>query len=178
MVGGPAAEADLGFPTLPDALAERLTEQGEWCFATRTVERWPYEFDLYVDEADRPDLEDYALLAHAGHGVNSYAIHYYLVCGPVRLFLQLVWGGAYMDPTETAKHVRQCFELADEIVTTAAGGRIRNGSWVTVVASDFYGSRWWRSGQARPPLAPSTEVRGWLLGTRAALAVQLRAVDD
>ena len=85
----------LGFPTIPDPLAEQLAKRSEWCFATRELDLWPYEFESYVKEAAAASLADYAVVAHAGHGSNSWAIHYYLVHGSVRLFLQLGWGGVY-----------------------------------------------------------------------------------
>lgn len=47
--------------------------------------------------------------AHAGHGVNSYAISYYLVLGSVRILLHLAWGGAYMDNADAAQRIQTVF---------------------------------------------------------------------
>ena len=46
------------------------------------------------------------MLSHSGHGVNSYAIHYYLVQRPLRMFLQLGWGGVYDDAKEDAAKIQ------------------------------------------------------------------------
>lgn len=48
----------------------------------------PYNLQYYVEEMDQADAT-YVVLAHSGHGTNSYAIQYYLVSGPLRLFLHL-----------------------------------------------------------------------------------------
>ena len=97
-------QAGLAFPTIPKQLAARLKERGEWLFSTREVKIWPYNLDDYVREShDAPG--DYAVLCHSGHGVNSYAIQYYLVYGPLRMFvLGLGWRvhgrrcGRFQDP--------------------------------------------------------------------------------
>jgi hypothetical protein len=76
----------LELPFVPTEFARRFRERGPWCFASRQVRVGPYAFEHYVDEADA--ASDYVLIAHAGHGVNSYALHYYLVRKPFQLFLQ------------------------------------------------------------------------------------------
>ena len=131
----------LELPLVPTELARRFRQRGPWCFASRPVRVSPYEFDHYVAEAGA--ASDYVLIAHAGHGVNSYGLHYYLVRGPLRLFLQVHWGGVYQDkPTATAR-ANACFRLAAELVSAVqnAGrrGRFRSADRVVVVASDFYG---------------------------------------
>ena len=101
-------QAGLAFPTIPKQLAARLKERGEWLFSTREVKISPYNLDDYVREShDAPG--DYAVLCHSGYGVNSYAIQYYLVYGPVRMFLFLGWGGVYMDPDTDASRSGNAF---------------------------------------------------------------------
>ena len=93
-------KAGLSFPPIPPELSSQLKEQSEWLFSTRPIEVSPYILRHYVDEAEKSAVKDYALLAHSGHGVNSYAIQYYLVDGPLRMFLHLGWGGVYMNAAE------------------------------------------------------------------------------
>ncbi len=133
------ADADLAFPTIPERLAAELREQGDWLFSTREIEASPYNLQHYVDEA-HDYTDDYAILCHCGHGVNSYALHYYLVFGNLRMFLQLGWGGAYMDNVAATASIAECFKLADQIV--AAVDRLPVKDRLTIVASDFYGSYW------------------------------------
>ena len=68
-------------------------------------------------EAVKQDIEDYVLLAHAGHGVNSYAIHVFVVHGPLALFLQVPWGGVYMDPKKSARRLADVFDCAGQLIT-------------------------------------------------------------
>ena len=53
-----------------------------------------YMFEDYISEALIGTAPDYVAFCHAGHGMNSYAINYHLVDGPLALFVQAPWGGA------------------------------------------------------------------------------------
>jgi hypothetical protein len=57
----------------------------------------PYNLQYYVHECDEIDVADYAVLCHSGHGVNSYALQYWIVQGSLRMFLHIRWGGGYMN---------------------------------------------------------------------------------
>jgi len=134
--------AGLAVPTIPTELAARLLERGKWCFSTRELEVSPFDLDHYVWEDEGPS-SDYVILSHAGHGVNSYAVQYYLVSGPLRMFLHLGWGGVYMDSVATSSMIRECFSLADEIVPAAlTQGKLGVGDQLLIVGTDFYGSFW------------------------------------
>ncbi len=134
-------KAGLVFPLLPRKLSSSLKERGEWLYSTRSIDVSPYNLNHFVNEAGKAQTDDYALLSHSGHGVNSYAIHYYLVYGPLRMLLFLGWGGAYMDNQKEAAKIRECFGLADRI-TGLATTKLRADSPLTIVVSDFYGSYW------------------------------------
>jgi hypothetical protein len=143
-------EAGLAFPAIPDELADRLKELGPWLFSSRSIKMSPYNLEHFVREpAGRTG--DYVVLAHSGHGVNSYAIQYYLVHGCLHMFLHLGWGGAYMDASAEAAKISECFELADRLVQKAeAVGKLDHHNRLTVVVSDFYGSYCLAPGQKRP----------------------------
>jgi hypothetical protein len=164
-------KAGLSFPPIPNELASRPKEQGEWVFSTRPIEVSPYILRHYVDEAEKTNVEDYALLADSGHGVNSYAIQYYLVYGRLRMFLHLGWGGVYMNAAEESAKIRECFSMADQVVTAALSlGRLDASDHLTLVGSDFYGSYWSPPGEGarseppgnKSPLAVLTQARNWL----------------
>lgn len=166
-------EAGLAFPTIPDALAARLEEQDEWIFSTRAIEISPYNLQHFVDEVEGSHVDDYVVLSHSGHGFKSYAIQYYLVFGPLCLFLHLGWGGVYMDADAAVARIRECFSLADQIVPSAMTlGRLGPGPRLTIVGSDFYGSHWSapdrheeREG-SNGPAEVLAEVLHWLAGPR------------
>jgi len=164
-------EAGLAFPTIPEEFAPRFKERGSWVFSTRKLEESPYVLDHYVEEAEKNPVKDYIAIAHSGHGVNSYAIQYYLVQGALQMFLHLDWGGVYSDAEKDAAKIKDCFSLADKIVSTAhATAKLRRGDRLTVVGSDFYGSYWLKPGEHRherrddskTPADVLAEVLHWL----------------
>lgn len=132
----------FGFPRIPEELASRLEEQERWHFSSRKETKSPYDIHRYVEESYDPP-EPYVLLAHSGYGFNSYVIAYYLVFGPMRLFLHLAWGGAYMDNEANAAEIKKCFSLADEITSAAnTSGKLFPDEHLIIACSDFYGSHW------------------------------------
>lgn len=70
-------------------------------------------------EARHAKPEEYLLFGHAGHGINSYAIHYYLVRGSLRVCLQVSWGGVFSNDAEDALRVRNYFAALAPLVTAA-----------------------------------------------------------
>jgi hypothetical protein len=168
-------DAGLACPTIPEELAVQLKELDRWLFSTRPIDNWPYNLQDYVHEVEGTQIKDYALLSHSGHGVNSYAIQYYLVRGSLRLFLHLGWGGAYMDAEESARTIRDCFSLADRIALAAQSAvKFQAEERLTVVGSDFYGSYWLPPGEnlrreatgRDGPLDVLTQALDWLTGRR------------
>ncbi len=137
-------EANLSFPIIPETLGEQLKQHGKWLFSTRELPASPYVLHAYVDEG--PQVADYVILAHSGHGANSYAIQYYLVFKGLRLFLHLGWGGIYMDAKAAAPQIVECFSLADQIVLRAPK-RLAANERLMIVVSDFYGSHWLKPDQ-------------------------------
>jgi len=140
-------KAGLGFPKIPVPLVNALKEQERWVYSTRPLESSPYNLRHFMDEVRTAPGNDFAVLAHSGHGVNSYAIQYYLVHGSLRLFLFLGWGGVYTNNQHAADGISQCFDLADQIVVAADS--LPAGLHLTVVASDFYGSAWSHQDEVR-----------------------------
>ncbi|HMP89883.1 MAG TPA: hypothetical protein PJ991_06765 [Kiritimatiellia bacterium] len=134
-------KSGLAFPHLPAKLASNLREHGEWLYSTRNLDVSPYELKYFLEEAVKRPVEDYAILAHSGHGVNSYAIQYYLICGSLRIFLYIGWGGIYMNSRKAKGLIRDCFALADGITNTAQV-KLQTNDLLTVVASDSYGGCW------------------------------------
>ena len=141
-------EAGIAFPKIPEELAEQLEEKHEWQFSTREIEMSPYNLDYYIHEIEQAwiedyVIEDYTILSHSGHGVNSYALQYYIVYGRLEMFLHLGWGGAYMDAEKTATQARDCFSLADKLVPASQKSvKLQGEDYLRIVGSDFYGSYW------------------------------------
>jgi hypothetical protein len=136
----------LNFPPLPASLELSFKQRDRWCFSTKPIAISPYCFAEYVREGTMKNAEDYMLLGHAGHGANSYAWHYYLVSGQLRLFLQLGWGGTYINSDETTKAVNECFGFVSRLFINIQerrdAGRLRSDDRLIIVGSEFYGSYW------------------------------------
>lgn len=163
--------AGLVFPQIPRELADQLQERQRWVFSTREVKMWPYDLHLYVEE-NYNDPAPYVVLANAGYGCNCYILAYYLVFGPLSLFLHLSWGGIYSNAEEDAAQIKECFSLADRILLASmASSKLIAGERITIVSSDSYDSHWGlsldggirRSSQyTQPPAQFLSKVLDWL----------------
>ena len=123
-----------------------------------------YMFDHYISEALIGTAPDYLAFCHAGHGINSYAINYHLVDGPLALFAQAPWGGAYSNPEETAAAVAalftRCAALIEAVETAKARGLSGPPGRLFVVESLLRGFFRWECLHA--PLADDTAADAWL----------------
>jgi hypothetical protein len=136
-------EAGLSFPKIPESFAAQFKELDNWLFSTREISTSPYLLNYYVAEFDRTQIKDYVVLAHTGHGVNSYALQYYVVCANLGMFLHLGWGGVYAEPEADKAVIRESFSLADKILLAAETvGRFKNNGRMKIVACDFDDSHW------------------------------------
>ena len=149
----------LAFPYVPEELGAQLTRQSDWVFGTRADAPALYDIDSFVVEACAEPELGYLLFGQDGHGVNSYAMHYYLVRGALALFVQSGWGGAYMDVEESARVIEARFglarQLADAVDAVAEAGGFEPNERLVVLESDFYGGRWAR---VRVPVADVAAV--------------------
>lgn len=164
-------DAKLAFPMIPGELAARLKEHDKWLFSTREIEISPYNLQHYICEIDEVHVEDYVVLSHSGHGVNSYALQYYIVHGSLEMFLHLEWGGVYKEAEKATADIRDCFSLTDEIVpATQTAGKLQVGDRLRIVGSDLNGSYWFVSGKlerkedvdSKNPARVLSEALNWL----------------
>lgn len=142
-------KAGLDPPTIPDVLAKRIKQREEMLFSTRVIPMSPNFSSFYVDEVNNNKVGDYALISYSRNGASWMAIHYYLVFGPLRMFLELGRGGMYTDDEGDAIQVakiRECFLLADKIVP-ASMAMCKANDRLTIFCSDFHGSYWVAPGQ-------------------------------
>lgn len=163
----------LPFPPVPAHLAASLQQQGQGWFATRPFASTPYDFDHFVAEVEtQPGPPDYALVGFDGHGVNSWAVHFYLVTKGVALFIQLPWGGAYLEPEPARAEITALFDwttaLLSRLQLAESARKIPDGMRLQVAASRFghAGWRWLDAGQddaAATPWNPSAGMKAAML---------------
>lgn len=142
----------LVVPPLPNALVPAMRRRSECLFSSRAVDEHPYDFSKYAEEALDPELADYVLVAHAGHGASSYAISYYVAWRGLRILLQLAWGGMYMDSERAGERICDIFNRLHELWPSICARDSSSRPQLLVASSDFYGRMLARGGIV---------VRGW-----------------
>ena len=136
-------------PTIPVVLAKRIKRREKWLFSSRAIPKSPNFSSFYVDEVSNNKVGDYALISYSRNGASWMAIHYFLVFGPLHMFLELGRGGMYTDDEGDAiqvAEIRECFLLADKIVS-ATMAMCKANDRLTIFCSDFHGSYWVAPGQ-------------------------------
>lgn len=138
--------AGLPCPYVPTEMRGQVARLEEWVYGTRADTSSLYDLGWFVREVGATPVQDYVLFGQAGHGLNSRAMHYYLVRGRLALFLQLAWNGAYENHAEATQVVSERFAqaeaLSQAVETAQHQGRFDPTERLIVVASDFYGSSW------------------------------------
>ncbi|QAU23498.1 hypothetical protein EO087_05470 [Dyella sp. M7H15-1] len=164
----------LSFPPVPAHLLVSLQKQdGNW-YATRPVQWTPYDFEHFLTEVQtQPDVSDYAVVGFDGHGINSWAAHYYYVDKSLALFIQLPWGGVYMDPEPARADIADMFDWAEKLQSklqqAKAMHKIPDHVRLQVAASRFghAGWRWLDAAQdnnaATPPWNASAGMKNVML---------------
>jgi hypothetical protein len=136
----------LPFPLVPKAFVSAFGEVGPGIFGTRVPENGLYPMELFFTELRTTDVDDYLLMGFDGHGFASWAMHYYLVQGPLALFLQLSWGNAFEAPGAPRREIEGSLELAEYIVpemeAAVSSGALPEHQRLIIVDSSLTLSRW------------------------------------
>ena len=137
----------LGFPALPGALAAQLRERAPGIYSTAELVAPPYALEVHVGELLRSaNPGDSAVVALDGHGSQSWAFHHYLVSGPLALFVQLPWAGAFSDMNADRAEIERVLEWARTLPQRLAEldqqGRLAPGQKLLVVLTRFSRPRW------------------------------------
>lgn len=137
---------ELPAPPLPAGFAQTMRVLGPGVVGTREDAPGPYGLSWFLRELEEKPVADYLLAGHSGHGSNSWAIHYYLVQAPLALFIQIPWGGGYMDNALAGARVRRAFAEAAALITAKGLDDLPAERRLVVVASDLAGSAWGLAG--------------------------------
>jgi pSer/pThr/pTyr-binding forkhead associated (FHA) protein len=138
------ARAGWPAPPIPAVFAPLLQAFAPWWFGTRRT-RGLHQYGAHlIAEADDATVPDYLIVGHAGHGAQSYALHYFVRLGPLVLVLEIGAGGATMDPQIAKEHVAHAFTAVAALL--AAGPALtRRGvpaAGLRVSASTMRPSTW------------------------------------
>lgn len=137
----------LSLPALPPELAAQLRERAPGIYSTGDLVAPPYTLEAYVTELlSAANPGDYAVLAMDGHGSQSWAFHYYLVSGPLALFVQLPWGGVYTDVDSARAEIERVLAwarpLPQRLAELRQQGRLAPQQKLLVVLTRFSEPRW------------------------------------
>ena len=141
-------EADrLAIPPVPPDLVVRLLQQDKTLFATKLLQTRPYDLAGFLAEIEiDPATPAYAVVGFDGYGVNSWAAHCYVVSEAIALFVQLPWGGAYLNADLARTEIADTFEWAAALLckveAAAQQQKIPDGRRLQVVATRFGRSGW------------------------------------
>jgi hypothetical protein len=139
-------EAGLPLPPMPVDANARLKEREEWSFSTRTFKVSPFDLAHHVRKAIGGASPDHVLVARTGPEPDRAAMHYYLVQGPLQIFLQVGCGRTPGEQARAAESIVRTFALAHDLVAAVPRalhrGKLSRAGRLTVVGSDLAESFW------------------------------------
>lgn len=138
----------LVLPAMPVACLDRCTLLDDWTLTSRALTPSAYLIDDYVRTAVDGDFDESIVIAHAGHGANSWALHLYRVTAGLAVFVQSSWGGSDIEDdaeaAETARFNRRVGAVDALFAIHTAQPLVADGERAVIVESDFGRSRWAR----------------------------------
>ena len=139
------ADAGLPAPYVPDALRADVRALDGNLFGTREDLPGLYNLLPAAEEAAAQTCDDYVYYGTAGRGMQSNALYYALVEGPLALFLELAWKrNVYGDDDAVVAVARREWALVDQIRAEMDRHTWAPGERLVIVASDFTGTMWAR----------------------------------
>jgi hypothetical protein len=111
------APSGLPNPPVPELLLADLVILKPGVFGTRSDTPGPTQIGWFINEFLAGKTErDYLVFGHEGHGINSYAVGYQLVLGPLALFLNVPFGGVYMQNQAIASDLSLHFVQIESLI--------------------------------------------------------------
>lgn len=148
----------LGLPEPPAPLAEQLEDLGEGRFGTRSGAHAFRGIGWFLEEAEAGRAGEYVLAGIEPVSTDTPALHYFLVYGPVALFVQAEINDDGLSRLTTAG------DITASAVSSAADGRFPAGMRLVVLDSFLTDRRW-------ALIGPDGDDEPWRMGgVHAALA--------
>ena len=133
----------LLLPPIPQSFRSSVEELGSGVFGTAWAKgRSLYNVQAFMNEAMNNANARFFVFGQAGHGINSWAMHYYLVDGPIALFLQLPYGGAYMSREASIGAITGAWGLIKDLIRAADEAEVATEERLYIVESPLSASRW------------------------------------
>ena len=136
----------LPFPVVPDGMAGDLQQFTPTFYATCELPNGLWNVDALVDEAAAGKHRNVVAFGFEGHGVESWAFHYFLADADMAVVLQLRWGGAFADADQARGRIEGSLEfvrmLQGDLRQAVSSGKLTAGRRVAVLETDFSRPRW------------------------------------
>lgn len=136
----------LAQPPVPDKMVGSLQQWAPNLFATCELPNGLYAIDRLVDNTAAGSLDEFIALGFDGHGIQSWAFHFALIEGSLAVFLQLQWGGVYVEPQIARGRIEGCLGfvsmLRRDMAMAAAAGKLDPAKRLIVLETDFTRPRW------------------------------------
>lgn len=153
--------AQLAEPVWPDGLLVPVRTASDWMLSSGHGAP-PYQLQEYVDQFVEDPTTDRLIVAHSGHGTNSWALCHYVVYERVGVFIHSAWGGAATS-TDGEALDRKRFAVrqagAARLWQSLDASPLPTEDALLVVSGDFIADRWarWTIGE-EPELIESADV--------------------
>lgn len=139
----------MPLPPVPEIMAGDLRMLGDAAATTRSDDvPGPYGIRWFINEAVANRAPDYCLFGEDGHGLNSRGFQWYLVAGPVAIFVQIAWGGVPQADNAAASELEEQFgsarRLISHIAESVRADRVPRDQRIIVIESFTMGSAWTR----------------------------------
>ena len=132
---------ELPTPPVPKDFANDVQWVTPSLVASARLPADPWNINLWLTALEQFAIKDMMVYGVDGYGVNSHALHYYLVRPSLAVFLQFPWGGVYQKPVsddEVSEMLEQISAL-DCLIDEHHQSLLSQGDKLVVVNSVFAG---------------------------------------
>jgi hypothetical protein len=124
----------------------QLMRIDEHLFATWQPQTDPYAFSSFMQESLRAAPNPGLAFGFAGHGVQSWAMHYVLREGPLLVGFQVAAEGIYTNADRARESLEGAWELLlqlhEKLALTAVKSQLPAGRTLVIIDSDLEDNRW------------------------------------
>jgi hypothetical protein len=148
--------AQLAEPVWPDGLIVSVEQAADWMLSSGHNAP-PYQLQEYVEQFVDDPTTDRLIVAHNGHGANSWALCHYVVHQRIGVFIHSAWGGAATSSDGEALD-RERFAArqagAARLWQALDVSPLPDEDALLVVSGDFVADRWarWTIGEEPEPV--------------------------
>lgn len=140
--------AATGLPEPPPSTfrPSELMRVDEQLFATWALQTDPYAFSSFMEESLRLAPDPGLALGFAGHGLQSWAMHYVLREGPLLVGFQVAAEGIYTNADRAREALEGAWELLlqlqEKLTLPAVKSQVPAGRTLVIIDSDLEENLW------------------------------------